>query len=161
MSQCLKSIYNIYSLCALDYIDEIIYRFISVEGMGCQGYRTLELTIAVASLPLPMGFEKKGRGTIKLNSMKRIGPHNIDILSLIIGSTLGDSHLEKRKGGLGTRVIFEQSNKNVEYLMWFHNYFAQRGYCNPEKPKLSKRIRKNNEVLFHYRFNSYTFNSFN
>jgi len=100
-------------------------------------------------------------GSIKLNSIKRIGPHNIDILSLIIGSTLGDSHLEKRTGGLGTRVIFEQSNKNVEYLMWFHNYLSQRGYCNSEKPKLSKRIKKNNEVFFHYRFNSYTFYSFN
>jgi hypothetical protein len=36
---------------------------------------------------------------------------------MIIGSTLGDSHLEKRKNGIGTRVIFEQSNRNVEYLM--------------------------------------------
>ena len=68
--------------------------------------------------------------------MKRIGPHNKDIVSLIVGSTLGDSHLEKRAGGIGTRVIFEQSSKNVEYLMWFHNYFSDRGYCNPKKPKL-------------------------
>ena len=37
----------------------------------------------------------------KESSLKRIGPHNIDIISLIIGSTLGDSHLEKRKGGIG------------------------------------------------------------
>lgn len=53
----------------------------------------------------------------KLTSKERIGPHNIDIISMIIGSTLGDSHLEKRKNGIGTRVIFEQSNRNVEYLM--------------------------------------------
>jgi ubiquinol-cytochrome c reductase cytochrome b subunit len=53
----------------------------------------------------------------KIVSSKRIGPHNIDIISIIIGSTLGDSHLEKRKNGLGTRVKFEQCNKNVEYLM--------------------------------------------
>jgi ubiquinol-cytochrome c reductase cytochrome b subunit len=50
-------------------------------------------------------------------SLKRIHPHNIDIISVIIGSTLGDSHLERRATGLGTRVIFEQSNKNVEYLI--------------------------------------------
>lgn len=53
----------------------------------------------------------------KFTSTQRIGPHNIDILSIIIGSSLGDTHLERRKKGLGTRVIFEQSNKNVEYLM--------------------------------------------
>ena len=79
----------------------------------------------------------------KVNSIERIGPHNIDILSIIIGSVLGDSHLEKRNRGIGTRIKFEQSNKNVEYLMWFHSYFSTRGYCNINKPELKKRIRKN------------------
>ena len=51
-----------------------------------------------------------------------VGPHNIDVLYLIIGSILGDTHLEKRNKGV--RIIFEQSNKNKEYLMWFHNYLA-------------------------------------
>jgi len=100
-------------------------------------------------------------GNLKLSSKKRIGPHNLDIISMIIGSTLGDSHLEKRKKGIGTRIIFEQSNKNVEYLMWFHSYLSIRGYCNPNKPKLHKRIKKNGEILFHYRVNSYTYSSFN
>jgi ubiquinol-cytochrome c reductase cytochrome b subunit len=54
---------------------------------------------------------------MKLSSLKRIGPHNQDVISLIIGSILGDTHLEKRKKGLGTRIIFEQSSNNVEYLM--------------------------------------------
>lgn len=31
----------------------------------------------------------------KITSLQRIGPHNIDIISLIVGSTLGDTHLEK------------------------------------------------------------------
>lgn len=79
----------------------------------------------------------------------------------MIGSTLGDSHLEKRTNGIGTRIIFEQSNKNVEYLMWFHFYLSLRGYCNPQKPKLHKRIKKGGEVQFHYRITSYTFSSFN
>ena len=96
----------------------------------------------------------------KITSTQRIGPHNIDILSIIIGSTLGDTHLERRKKGLGTRVIFEQSNKNVEYLMWFHSYLSIRGYCHTQKPKLHKRIKKG-EIVYHYRINSYTFSSFN
>jgi hypothetical protein len=99
--------------------------------------------------------------SVKLSSRDRIGPHNIDILSMIIGSTLGDTHLEKRKNGLGTRIIFEQSSDNVEYLMWFHNYLANKGYCSNTKPKLQIRIRQKGKVFYQYRVNSYTFSSFN
>ena len=97
----------------------------------------------------------------KLTSKERIGPHNKDIISMIVGSTLGDTHLEKRTNGIGTRVIFEQSNNNVEYLMWFHNYLSSRGYCNSTKPKLQIRIKHKGKVFYHYRISSYTFSSFN
>jgi hypothetical protein len=105
----------------------------------------------------PSMLRAEGRHN-KLTSNQRIGPHNLDILSMIIGSTLGDTHLEKR--GKGTRIIFEQSNKNIEYLMWFHNYLSVRGYCNIQKPKLHKRIKKDG-IFYHYRVNSYTFSSLN
>lgn len=98
MLQCLKSI---------NFIAQATSNIKQAQDASHSDIFNFSLLIAV----LP------GIGQIKLNSLKRIGPHNIDILSLIIGSTLGDSHLEKRAGGLGTRVIFEQSNKNVEYLM--------------------------------------------
>lgn len=97
----------------------------------------------------------------KLSSNQRIGPHNLDVISIIIGSILGDSHLEKRKNGLGTRIIFEQSNRNVEYLMWFHQFFANRGYCSSNIPKLNTRIREDGKITYHYRVSSYTFQSFN
>lgn len=97
----------------------------------------------------------------KLSSFRRIGPHNIDVISVIVGSTLGDTHLEKRINGLGTRIIFEQSNKNVEYLMWFHSYLSERGYCSRNKPTLKTRIKKHGEIMYHYRVNSYTFASLN
>jgi ubiquinol-cytochrome c reductase cytochrome b subunit len=117
----------------------------------------------VNSYPNPEANCLPDQNKIRLLSSKRIGPHNIDIISIIVGSTLGDTHLEKRqnKNGAGTRIIFEQSNKNVEYLMWFHSYLSHRGYCNEKKPILHKRIRKNGEVFFHYRINSYTFSSLN
>jgi ubiquinol-cytochrome c reductase cytochrome b subunit len=97
----------------------------------------------------------------KMSSCERIGPHNIDIISIIIGSLMGDTHLEKRINGIGTRVKYLQSNKNVEYLMWFHSYFSNRGYCSLQIPKLHKRIKRYGEVFFHYRINSYTFSSLN
>ena len=82
---------------------------------------------------LPLQISKQLNKT-RITSLERIGPHNIDIISIIIGSLLGDGHLEKRNRGIGTRIKFEQSNKNVEYLMWFHSYFSTRGYCNINKP---------------------------
>jgi hypothetical protein len=96
MSQCLKSI-------------NIFFNCIYGSAVNVIGSANHLISLSLSALPFS--------GSIRLNSMKRIGPHNIDILSLIIGSTLGDSHLEKRIGGKGTRVIFEQSNKNVEYLL--------------------------------------------
>jgi hypothetical protein len=120
-----------------------------------------EMRLTFGRSQLPVYIRKFSSNNNTLTSYQRIGPHNLDIISIIIGSTLGDTHLEKRKRGIGTRIIFEQSNKNVEYLMWFHSYFSIRGYCNNQKPKLNKRIRKNGDVFFHYRINTYTFSSFN
>jgi hypothetical protein len=97
----------------------------------------------------------------KINSNKRIGPHNVEILQVIIGSLLGDGHLDKRNKGIGTRLIIEQTNQNVEYLMWLYNYFYKQGYCSSLKPKLFKRIKKKNTVYFGVKFNTYTFSSFN
>ena len=117
-----------------------------------------ELNFVLFSLPFHIS---KQLNKTRITSLERIGPHNIDIISIIIGSLLGDGHLEKRNRGIGTRIKFEQSNKNVEYLMWFHSYLSTRGYCNINKPELKKRIRKNGEIYFHYSINTYTFSSFN
>jgi hypothetical protein len=53
----------------------------------------------------------------RLRSDLRIGPHDQEVISVLIGSILGDCHLEKRKGGIGTRIIFEQCSRNIEYIM--------------------------------------------
>ena len=96
-----------------------------------------------------------------ISSFNRIGPHNKDFLSFIIGSLLGDSHLEKKKGGQGTRIILEQCQQNVEYLIWYHKFLIERGYCPSIKPYLRKRIGPNNKIFYSYRVHSYTFTSLN
>lgn len=106
-------------------------------------------------------FHIKSNNIGRLKSDLRIGPHNIDVISILIGSILGDTHLEKRKRGIGTRIIFEQCNRNVEYIMWFHKFFSNRGYCNETKPKLITRIKKGNKTFYQYRVSSYTFTSLN
>jgi len=91
--------------------------------------------------------------------LKAMGPHNIDICSLIFGSLLGDSYGEKRNGS--TRFILQQEESNVTYLMWFHKYLATRGYCCPKKPILKTRIGAGGKVRFFCRIRTYSFASFN
>lgn len=100
------------------------------------------------------------QGGIKLKSIERVGPHNWNIISLISGSLLSSSYLEKRSQGVGVRIVFVKYSNNVEYLMWFHSMFAKSGYSSSNKPKLYKLIGKGNKVLFFYSFKSYSFSSF-
>ena len=94
----------------------------------------------------------------KTRAINKIGPHNQDILSLILGSLLGDSYVEKH--GEGTRINFQQEESNMEYLMWFHKFLSERGYCSNIKPKINKRIDKNGKVRYFYSFKTFTFTSF-
>jgi hypothetical protein len=49
----------------------------------------------------------------RIRANKRIGPHNIDILSILVGSLLGDGTLYRYKDKF--RFRFEQSNKHYLY----------------------------------------------
>jgi hypothetical protein len=64
------------------------------------------------------GTACSNKGGFKIKSHERIG-HDLDVISLIIGSLLGNTYLEKRVNNsfAGTRIIFVQTSDNVEYLM--------------------------------------------
>ena len=51
----------------------------------------------------------------RVNPTKRIGPHNSDILSIFIGSLLGDGSLEKSLNG--SRFVYSHAKLNGEYLL--------------------------------------------
>lgn len=57
--------------------------------------------------------------------------NNKDNISLIIGSLLGSSYLEKNERGV--RIVFIKCSGNVEYLMQFYNHLNTVGYCKPKK----------------------------
>lgn len=63
----------------------------------------------------------------------RIGPHNDDIISVIVGSLLGDCHAEKLPSG-GVRFRFKQSVIHKEYFFWLYEFFSSRGYCSNNPP---------------------------
>jgi hypothetical protein len=62
-------------------------------------------------------FVKNSTKLTKIRANRRIGPHNLDILSIIFGSLLGDGHAEKRIQGNGTRITFYQEASHVSYLL--------------------------------------------
>lgn len=102
----------------------------------------------------------------RVNPLNRIGPHNIDILSILIGSLLGDGSMEKSVNG--SRFVFYQAKVNGEYLLWLHQVISHLGYANNTIPKIYSRKgsvltsigHAELEIKYYYRFRTFTFYSF-
>jgi ubiquinol-cytochrome c reductase cytochrome b subunit len=112
---------------------------------------------------LPWGFEINGL-TLSffspcLKSGQRIGPHNKEIYSVLVGTLLGDAHAKYRQGS--TRFTIKQSSRHVGYLKWLHNFFAERGYCNPKVPDIKRFIGPKGKTYFYCKFNTFSFKHFN
>lgn len=95
----------------------------------------------------------------KLRSKNRFLTHNYDVICALYGSLLGDCYAEKRYNS--TRFVLQQESSNMEYLMWYHSFFSDRGYMSSEKPIIKKRIGKNSKVRFYYRVRTWSFSSLN
>lgn len=95
----------------------------------------------------------------RLKSKDRFITHNYDVLCALYGSLLGDCYAEKRSNS--TRFVLQQESSNMEYLMWYHSFFAMRGYMSSEKPKIQTRIGKHSKVRFFYRVRTWSFASLN
>jgi hypothetical protein len=112
---------------------------------------------------LPWGSELEGLTFSfflpTLKSHERIGPHNKDVYSVLVGTILGDSHAEYRSGC--TRFTIKQSSCHIGYLRWLHNFFAEQGYCNSEIPNVKQMIGKNGKTYFYSKFNTFSFKHFN
>lgn len=97
-----------------------------------------------------------------VKAKNRIGPHDKDVISVILGSLLGNSYGNKRYVE-GTRICFRQSIVHKEYIFWLYFFFYNRGYCSNLEPRMYTRILKINDVekkYYGYEFNTYTFRSF-
>ena len=51
----------------------------------------------------------------RVKAASRIGPHNIDVISVLIGTLIGDAYANKRSLE-GTRICYRQSIKHKDYL---------------------------------------------
>ena len=99
---------------------------------------------------------------VKIRAINRIGPHNEDVLSVIIGSLLGDGYANKRSGE-GIRICYRQSIIHKEYLFWLYNFFYSRGYTSNLQPRQYTRTIKNipEKKYYGFEFNTFTFRSLN
>jgi hypothetical protein len=108
---------------------------------------------------------KKGFHT-HCRAIKRIGPHNLDVVSVFIGLLLGDGYLSNRSGE-GARMSVKQSIIHKEYLFHLYKFFYNRGYCTSLEPRMYIRSLKwlrslrapKNKTYYGYEFNTYTFRS--
>jgi ubiquinol-cytochrome c reductase cytochrome b subunit len=97
-------------------------------------------TIIYLLLISPIDFNLNFLKKIRLKGQYRIGPHNKNVISIIVGSLLGDAHAEKRLKGVGTRICFHQENTHIEYILWLHKTLADLNYCNPKIPIFKERL---------------------
>lgn len=81
-------------------------------------------------------------------------PHNIDILSLIFGSLLGEAQAEKKIPGTGTRITFYQEGLHVKYILFLHKMFSDLGYCNPKIPVITTRLGRKGKIIKMVRFST-------
>jgi len=105
----------------------------------------------------------------RTKALYRIGPHNIDVLSIIICGMLGDWWADKIKGQISSSIRFnlEQGIKNSAYIHHLNLLLYELGYCSNITPFLVKKSeslkdKRSNKVetRFNYRLTLFTFTNF-
>lgn len=92
-------------------------------------------------------------------AVNRIGPHNEDVIAVLIGLLLGDGYANNRSGE-GVRFSIRQSIIHKDYLFSLYEFFLARGYCsNLEPRKYTRSIKGVEKIYYGYEFNTYTFSS--
>ena len=85
----------------------------------------------------------------RVRAGNRIGPHHEDVISVIVGSLLGDGYANKRSVE-GTRLCYRQSIVHKDYLFWLYEFFYSRGYCSNLEPRMYIRTIKKGEQIEKY-----------
>ena len=102
----------------------------------------------------------------RTKAIQRIGPHNKDVLSLIVCGMLGDWWGNKIKGKQidSVRFCIEQGIKNSAYIHHLNITLHNLGYCSTVTPKLivksesknSKRLDQTS-IRYNYRLTTHSF----
>ncbi len=90
-----------------------------------------------------------------MRTSDRIGPHNSDVISLIVGCLLGDAYASQTKAKIvGTSFRFKQSGRHKDYLFFLYNLFFEIGYCTASGPREYRTtlINASNTSKMHFGF---------
>ena len=105
----------------------------------------------------------------RTKAILRVGPHNLDVLSILICGMLGGfwSHSVPSRKGASIRFQLEQSVSNSAYIHSLSLYLYNLGYCSSFVPNLvqkseGKQDKRINTTVdrFNYRLTLLTFSSF-
>lgn len=100
----------------------------------------------------------------RTRAVRRIGPHNKDVLDVLICGMLGDWSAEKIPGQISPSIRFsmDQAIRNSAYLHHLTLYFYEQGYCSSIVPKLLTRPGRDNRLdnRYDYRLTLFTHTSF-
>lgn len=86
---------------------------------------------------------------------------NDEIITIIYGTLLGNSHAEKKYEGGGTRISFNLESTHEKYLLYLHKRIANLGYCNTNIPEIQTRLGKNGKIRKIIRFYTWSYNTLN
>lgn len=97
----------------------------------------------------------------RTKGLNRIGPHDKEVLSVIICGMLGDWWADEIKGQFSNSVRFsiEQGTDNYAYILSLASFFYEKGYCSKNVPSLVKKTYMDKEWN-NYRLTLFTFTSF-
>jgi hypothetical protein len=106
----------------------------------------------------------------RTKAINRIGPHNKEILEIIISGMLGDFWADKIHGKQldSTRFNIEQGLKNTAYIHYLTLLFYNLGYCSKPVPTLIKKSNSKFSSAYgdkiednlNYKLTLFTFSSF-
>jgi len=104
----------------------------------------------------------------RTRAINRIGPHNIDVLSVLVCGMLGDwwADVINTQNGTSVRFNVEQGISNSAYIHHLTDIFHNWGYSSFLVPKLIKKSESINDkrlnksvIRFNYRLSLFTFSS--
>lgn len=98
----------------------------------------------------------------RTKAISRIGPHNKQVLDIIVCGMLGDFWADKIPGKSIDSIRFniEQSISNTAYIHYLTLLFYNLGYCARPLPTLVEKSDIIIENRFNYRLTLFTFTSF-
>ena len=122
-------------------LEYLIYEMLELEPQMYNFYLNKLRLLTVTS---PSLFRTKHKNN-RLEGIE--GPHNIDVISIIFGSLLGNAQVENLSTEQGTIVIFFQEGIHTEYIFFLHKLFSYLGYCTPKLPKITKKLGVKGKII--------------